>query len=217
MNADKARYALEHEVVNFLNQCLKINTKWCVDDLNTHALSEGELNWLNDHRVRLLVDSDGKMIHLNVINWFSHTQALSGLTFSPTVLPLTHKALNVDIPVDLSGGLGQRLLHAALGSCLKSVQVALPSGFEFEERNFGSDPHIEISGVRIDPVLSEQDCVEKHERLRQSLLPFERALTVSALANSYKNLHAFSELDERDFFQQRLPSPQKNTFDQFFE
>lgn len=132
MDTDKTKDALERQVLSFLNQCVKVNTEWCVEDLNTHTMNEDELNWLNDHRVRLLVDSDGERIQLNVINWFSHTQALSGLTFSPTVLPLTHKALNVDIPAELSDGLGRRLLHAASGSCLKSVQVALPSGFDFE-------------------------------------------------------------------------------------
>jgi hypothetical protein len=217
MDTDKTKHALERQVLSFLNQCVKVNTEWCVEDLNTHTMSEDELNWLNDHRVRLLVDSDGEKIQLNVINWFSHTQALTGLTFFPKVLPLTHKALTVDIAAEISDGLGTRLLHTALGSCLMSVQIQLPSGFEFQEQNFGSDPYIEFTGVQLDPALADQDCVEKHKRLRQSLLPFERALTVSALASSYKNLHAFVQLDEGDFFQQQLPSPEKNTFDQFFE
>jgi hypothetical protein len=211
------REIVENEVLGFLKRCAQINHCWEVEDFSESALTDEELSMLADMILAAYIDSDGQKISLSVINWFSHMQALTGLMFSDVQLSPSHRSLKVDIPASLQDGIGARILFHALDECKMTVGIDLPTGFEFTEQNWGSAPCIDIVSVRIIGEYSDERLTDMHTRLRTRLEPIEKALTISALSNSYRNLHAYAEIDERYFFLKSLPSPGTNTFDQFFE
>ena len=197
------RKKLQDKILHIINQCVPINQMWLLDDFNVLPENQDDLDWvMNNAALRADIKRQGDAFHFHIANWWSHTQALTGITFLQRTVPINYMNKTVDISGRVSDGVGGRLLYAAIGDFRFHITVELPDTLT---NICGNYPALTLLDVSISANLAEQEFSARKAALQQGLREFNKALTFSALSNTYKNLHKFAAIDESLFFQKQLP------------